>query len=279
MDNNRQPEARPPEESEKRAAHSPADGTKSGMAAFERWARENLLGASSVLVILAIISLIAFTRPVLAEFLTGLVIICLSLVANIAWGRRDRIWPFVACGSTIAIIAGTVLCVLTIAPGKRTVVVSHVRREVTVANPPIIIISQPTPGSEVGPSPTIEGVLSNIASDQSVIEFSQPFTDTSTPTPENFSAPGEVCDLSNNHQSFTCPNVFNGASNDDYCREALLWVSVVNSRQLAEFKAESQQHIPLVWPNRPLNTYGATTNVLIHRNPAPGKFSCVASRG
>ena len=115
-------------------------------------------------------------------------------------------------------------------------------------------------------------------SNEYVMELSQPLSTRPNATPETFISPNEQCSVSHNRRSFTCPMVFNGNPKGDYCRQALLWVTIVDGKQLNQLKAHIGKHISLAWPNRPLNLYGAADSVLIHRNPAPGHISCVASR-
>jgi hypothetical protein len=244
------------------------------VSAFEKWVSDNLR-STSVVVIIAIAALVA-TSNHLAWMLAGLILASLGIIANIAWGRRGRMWPYAIGGSAIAVALGTVLCILAVTP-TRSVVIIRNHRELVTVSPTLITISEPTPGSGVGPTPTVSGLLRNMKSNDFVMEFSQPFTTQAVEAPENFVSPYESCDISSDRVTFTCPSVFNGQAAGDYCRQALLWVTVVDSRQLAQLKADLGEHVSIVWPNRPVNLYGAADSVLVHRNPAPGHPSCLAS--
>ena len=123
--------------------------------AFESWANDNLLrGGVLFLVLLGVAALISPYHPALGEFLAGIILATLGIIANIAWGRKDRAWPLAIGGSTLVVIAGTVLCFWSVVPTK-TVVMIRTHRELVAVAPTTIRIGRPIPGSGVGSTPTV----------------------------------------------------------------------------------------------------------------------------
>jgi hypothetical protein len=140
---------------------------------------------------------------------------------------------------------------------------------------PAITISRPRPRALVGPTPTVSGRVTNIGLDQYVWEFSQPYTVNAPATPLSAIYPYEECSISSNRKQFTCPEVFNGDPNGDYCRYARLWVAVVNAADVNWLSVHSQKEMPIAWPNPPNHTDGVSASVLIQRYPKSGNARCL----
>jgi hypothetical protein len=249
-------------------------GTVQRQSPFEQWANESLLKVG-IGVLIGIAALVAAFHHALTFILGGLIIALVGVIANIAWGRKDRIWPFVALATVISVALGTVLVCLAVAPVRH---LTSYKRKLVPAEPPIISIVQPIPGSGVGPAPTVSGVISNFRDNEYVMESSQPYTlpGPGKASPEAFYSPGESCNIMNDGHNFMCPSVYNGSRTGDYCRLALLWVSVVDRDQLERLVVDADHHaqIPVIWPDLPMNIYGSADGVLIYRNPAAGQHSC-----
>ena len=190
---------------------------------------------------------------------------------RVSWQRSVTLLGF----GVICVCVTIVLASITGLPGQssiKSVGGSPAVRYVSRPASPTITIDQPTPGALVGARPSISGSVTNLGETQYVWMFSQPFSTSQPYRPFNEIGPYEQCTVSNNRTRFVCSQAFNGELQGDYCRMALLWVSVVDGSQTDNLRSAAQQGINYsrAWPSPPF-TGKSADDVLVQRSPAPGQ--------
>jgi hypothetical protein len=236
-----------------------------------RWLKANpapVLTAIGALfgIIVAIAAIIAIDTTIaktIGSILFSLIAV-IGFIASGLWAHTNSKQMSISILSALMLAIGAGVFIWAKAPVRNVDVVRYVDRK----PPTTITINQPTPGAMVGPRPDITGSVTHLAATQFVWMFSEPFS-TNTPfRPLQGIGPYEQCETYNNRTRFRCSHVFNGSPNGDYCRRALLWVSVVDGRQADYLRGAARQgsHLPRTWPNPPY--VGASSDyVFVQRNP------------
>jgi hypothetical protein len=239
------------------------------------WLRANPTTAFTVLVaiesiIVGIVAIVAINTSL--GKVAGCVLFAMLAVTgffcNRIWVNTNGRQTFISVTSAVFLACGSGLAVWAYGPTRT--IDTTVTRHVTSPPAAVITIDQPKPGALVGPRVNIVGTVMNLGATQSMWMFSQPFTASQPYEPLDQIDPYEPCSLSDNRTVFTCPEAFNGAANGDYCRIALLWVSVVDADQQDLVKdAATIQHWDRPWPSPPLKGE-SSEYVLVQRAPEPG---------
>jgi hypothetical protein len=222
------------------------------------WLRANPTTAFTILVavesiivgIVAIITLDTSLGKVAGCLLFAMLAVT-GFFCNRIWVNTDGRQTFISVTSAIFLAGGAGLAVWAYGPTRT--IDTATTRSATPQPAAVITIDAPKPGALVGPRVTITGTVANLATTESVWMFSQPFSASQPNEPLSQIDPYEQCSLSGNRTVFTCPSAFNGAVNGDYCRIALLWVSVVDADEQDLVKnAATTQHWDRPWPSPPL---------------------------
>ena len=220
-----------------------------------------------IVAIAAIIAIDNLAGKVIGGILFSLVAVMI-FVANWLWGHTNGKQMSVSILSAVALAFGTGVVIWAVTPARDADVIRYVTRPASAT----ITIDQPTPGALVGPRPDISGSLTNLGTNQHVWMFSQPYSTSRPYLPLSHAGPFEQCEVSKDRTHFDCPKAFNGATNGDYCRMALLWVSVVNSEQADQLSGAAQlgSTFARTWPNPPYADE-SSDYVLVRRSPPPGR--------
>lgn len=138
---------------------------------------------------------------------------------------------------------------------------------------PFIRIQDPTGGDSIPISPVVTGTVKNLAPDEVVWSFNEPYTTGSSPLPSGLVYPDAgPCRV--NGSSFRCNLVFAG-DEKDYCRQVRLWVAVVTVDEAnddANIKSgiTGNTYISLRENQSPPHIASAIDNVHVQRNPKSG---------
>jgi hypothetical protein len=237
--------------------------------------------ATVLVMIIGIAAIIAIGTP-LGERIGGGLFGLLALFGFLVgwlWFKADSMQFSVSILSSLALALGTGIVIWTVAPSHDVNTIRYVTRQVPakIIKPATITIDQPTPDALVGGQPTISGSVANLTATQYVWTFSQPFNTSPPYGPRDEIYPYKQCTVSSDRTSFVCPG-FNG-SPDDYCRMALLWVSVIDSKQADSIRGDYLNGIgiPETWPQPPFS--GETSDyVLVQHTPALGQ-TCPGANG
>jgi hypothetical protein len=239
------------------------------------WLRANPTTAFAILVaietiIVGIVAIIAIDTSL--GKVAGCVLFAMLAVTgffcNRIWVNTDGRQTFISVTSAAFLACGAGLAVWAYGPTR--IIDTTITRHVTSPLTAVITIDLPKPGAQVGSLVNVSGTVTNLGTNQSVWMFSQPFSASQPYEPLNQIDPYESCSLSDNRTSFTCPEAFNGVVNGDYCRIALLWVSVVDANQQDLVKnAAKTGKWDRPWPSPPLE--GESSDyVLVQRAPESG---------